>query len=66
MAIAARISHQAAKPLYFIKPETVGKSGGRGGPLEDEGGSLPTIYNIKVLDPATLAGLDSRGLRQAV
>src|SRR5271165_3117779 len=45
VAIAALISRQAAKPLYFIKPETVGKSGGRGGPLGDEG--RQPAYNIQ-------------------
>src|SRR5208337_932089 len=43
VAIATGVTRQAARPLYFIKPETVGKSGGRGGPLGTKGGGLPTL-----------------------
>src|SRR5208283_4765995 len=43
VAIATGVTRQAARLLYFIKPETVGKSGARGGPLGTKGGSLPTL-----------------------
>ena len=47
----------------FIKPETVGKSGGRGGPLGDEGRQPAYIIGA---GSGNVAGLDSRGLHQAV
>ena len=37
MAIAAGFTRQTARPLYFIKPTTVRKSGGRDGPPGTKG-----------------------------